>query len=227
MRRHEAQLLAALRQGDERAFEQLVTLHHDALIRGARMYVRSHAAAEEVVQDAWAGALRNMPSFAGRSSLRTWLYRIMANQAIDYIRREARSLPFCAVEGLDGTLGDVDTRLSDGQRSAPWAAQIGETQPEARLLMAEDRRLVEAAIAALPRRQRLVITLRDVEGWSAEEAARALTISLNNQRVLLHRARAGVRRNLVESHGTEDVARSARAADAHLPGAGAVAAGYA
>ena len=198
-RRQEAQLLAALRRGDERAFEQLVTLHHDALIRAARMYVRSHAAAEEVVQDAWAGALGSLPTFAGRSSLRTWLYRIMANQAIDYVRREGRSLPFCAVEGLDGASGDLDARLSDRQRSAPWAARSGEAQPEARLLIGEERRRVEAAIAALPRRQRLVLTLRDVEGWSAQEAAGALAITLNNQRVLLHRARASVRREVLRT----------------------------
>jgi len=185
---HEARLVAALRRGDEAAFEHLVELHHSALLRAARSYVRSHTAAEEVVQDTWAGALRNLPRFAGRSSLRTWLYRIMANQAVDHVRRERRSLPFCALEPAAAE----DELLAD--RPPPrWAAHHVEAQPEARLLIAEQRRAIEDAIATLPRRQRLVIMLRDVEGWSAEEAAQAMEISVTNQRVLLHRARARVR----------------------------------
>jgi len=193
---HEAGLVAALRQGDEAAFERLVELHHSALLRGARAYVRSQEAAEEVVQDTWAGALRDLPRFAGRSSLRTWLFRIMANQAVDHVRRERRSVPFSALEPASADGDGAPHALADlpvGRPAARWAAHGPEAQPEARLLMAEQRRSIDAAIATLPRRQRLVIILRDVEGWSADEAAQALAISTSNQRVLLHRARARVR----------------------------------
>jgi len=126
--RREARLVEALRRGDEASFERLVALHHSALLRAARTYVRSHAAAEEVVQDTWAGALRNLPRFAGRSSLRTWLYRIMANQAVDPVRRERRSVPYCALgsasddgedraDVLAGLLADGQARR--GRRRAP------------------------------------------------------------------------------------------------------------
>lgn len=196
VRGRELRFLDALRRGDQRAFEQLVVLHHGGLMRAARVYVRSYAAAEEVVQDTWAGALRNLPGFAGRSSLRTWLHRIMANQAIDYVRREGRSLPFCVIDARESATGrriDPLSELLATQTAAPWSAQLGGAQPEARLLGAEQRSEIAAAIAVLPPRQRLVIALRDVEGCSAAEAAQALGISTDNQRVLLHRARATVR----------------------------------
>jgi RNA polymerase sigma-70 factor (ECF subfamily) len=200
---NEAKLVAALRRGDEAAFERLVERHHAALLRAARTYVRTQAAAEEVVQETWAGALHSLPRFAGRSSLRTWLFRIMTNQAVDYVRRERRSVPFSALEPASGD-GDVLADLPADRPTARWAAQDAEARPEVCLLMAEQRRTIDAVIATLPRRQRLVIELRDVEGWSAHEAAQALGISPANQRVLLHRARVRVRHLLVARDGAPD-----------------------
>ncbi len=202
-RRRERELVAGLRRGDEAAFVELVELHHDALMRTARTFVRSRAAAEDVVQDTWAGALSSLPRFEGRSSLRTWLYRILAHQAIDHVRREGRSLPFAALpaHGRDGAEALAE-RLAVAPGAA-WTARPVDGRPEERLLIAEQRDDVERAIASLTHRQRLVITLRDVQGWSAGEAAQALGISVANQRVLLHRARLGVRAALV---GTDSAA---------------------
>jgi RNA polymerase sigma-70 factor (ECF subfamily) len=155
------------------------------------LYVSSRAVAEEVVADTWLAVLTGLERFEGRSSLKTWLFRILANRAKTRGQREARVLPFSsfAADGDEGdTAVDVDRFARDGHWVAPPRGV-----PEERLLAGETRSVVEQAIAALPENQRAVITLRDVEGLSAEEACNVLGLSETNQRVLLHRARAKVR----------------------------------
>ena len=166
----------------------------------ARGYVRTRSVAEEVVQEAWLAVLKGIDRFEGRSTLRTWVLRIVANIARDRAVREARSLPFSSLElGDDEPLVEprrfngADEPYPGGWRSFPtdWR-----TLPESQLLARETLDLVARAIAELPEAQRTVITLRDVIGCGAQEVCEALGISQGNQRVLLHRARVRVRAQL-------------------------------
>jgi RNA polymerase sigma-70 factor (ECF subfamily) len=188
--------LDALRSGDEAAFVALVREHHSVLLRVAMAHVRDRAVAEEVVQETWLGALTGVERFQGRSSLRTWLVRIAVNIARRRAYRERRCVPFSAV-GPAGAPAVEDARIAGtGAARGPgrWASRpVGGQTPEERVLGNETREVLRAAIAALPPAQRLVVTLRDVEGWPAEEICAALGLTPGNQRVLLHRARAGVR----------------------------------
>ncbi len=186
-------VIAALLHGDERAFEELVERYHGSLLRLAMRYVRTRSAAEEVVQDTWLGVLRGLPSFEGRSSLRTWIFRILVNQARTRGVRESRSVPFSALGDGDPAV-EPDRFLSDGRWATPPRSLAD--VPESVLLSAEARAMVLAAIDELPPSQRDVITLRDVEGWPAAEVRDALGLSAANERVLLHRARSKVRARL-------------------------------
>jgi RNA polymerase sigma-70 factor (ECF subfamily) len=203
-------LLERLRSGDELAFLMLVEEHQAAMVRIARMYVSSRAVAEEVVQEAWLGIVKGLERFEGRSSLRTWMYRIVANIAKTRGRAEGRSVPFSSLAGDDDAATGVDPdwfqgasdRFPGGWKAFPddWDAV-----PEDRLLGRETLARIGQAIDALPPMQAEVIRLRDVLGWTAEEVREALDLSEVNQRVLLHRARSRVRRALDEylTGGTE------------------------
>ncbi|MGZ8599856.1 MAG: RNA polymerase sigma factor [Actinomycetota bacterium] len=197
------QLARSLRAGDEAAFMSLVERLQPAMLRIARIYVSTQAVAEEVVQDAWLGVLKGIDAFEGRSSLRTWIFRILVNIAKTRGAREARSAPFSSVwapDAADEPAVELDRFLSDGHERWPghWAAPPAswESVPEERLLSRETLATVAAAIEALPPNQREVIRLRDVLGWSSKEVRNALELSETNQRVLLHRARSKVRRAL-------------------------------
>ena len=187
----DAGLLQALRNGDEGAFTALVDRHGASLLRVAQLYVSSRAVAEEVVQETWVAVLAGLERFEGRSSLKTWLFTILANKAKTRGQREARTLPFSAF-AADGDEAETAVDADRFGRGGAWSAPPTGI-PEERLLAAEARRTVEDAIAALQDNQRAVITLRVVEGLSAEEACIVLGLSETNQRVLLHRARAKVR----------------------------------
>jgi RNA polymerase sigma-70 factor, ECF subfamily len=166
------------------------------MLRIAMLYVSSRAVAEEVVQETWLAVLTGLERFEGRSTLKTWLFRILTNKAKTRGRREGRTLPFSALAAdgdEDGTAVGVDHFLGPDNRYAGHWAAPPRGVPEERLLAREARARIEAAIAALPDNQRAVITLRDVEGLSAEEACNVLGVSETNQRVLLHRARSKVR----------------------------------
>lgn len=190
------ELVAALRAGDETAFLMLVEQLQPAMLRIARMYVPSRAVAEEAVQEAWVGVLKGLDGFEGRSSLRTWILKILVNIAKTRGQREARSIPFASLwsPGADEPSVDPD-RFQPADASAPgdWAEPPADWGPEDRLIGQETLARVSAAIEALPPNQREVIRLRDVLGWSSAEVRNALDLSETNQRVLLHRARAKVR----------------------------------
>ena len=192
------EIVAALRAGDEAAFTALVEELGPSLLRVASMFVSSRAVAEEVVQETWLGVLSGIDRFEGRSSLKTWIFRILTNRAKTRGEREGRSVPFSSLGGSDGESDepavDADRFHADGHwSSAP--ARWSEL-PEDRLVGKETLALVHDAIDALPETQRTVITLRDVEGWSSEDVRNVLELSESNQRVLLHRARAKVRQAL-------------------------------
>jgi RNA polymerase sigma-70 factor, ECF subfamily len=195
----EGALIDRLRQGDERAFLALVDRHHALMVRVARGYVRSDAVAEEVAQDAWVGFLSGIGRFEARSSLKTWLFRILVNRALTRATREARTVPFSSLVGEDDDEPAVtpDRFLDASHPRWPghWAAapQRWDELPEDCLLGRETLQEAREAIDALPPRQRQVIVLRDVDGWTPEEVCAALDISDGNQRILLHRARSKVR----------------------------------
>jgi RNA polymerase sigma-70 factor (ECF subfamily) len=198
----DAELVERLRRGDEEAFATLVERYGPSMLRVARLHVRDRAVAEEVVQEAWEGVLNGIDRFEGRSSFRTWLFRLLSNRAKTRGEREGRSIPFSAVAAADAAAGDepavdADRFLGRDHPSHPygWAAPP-RAWPQERLLARETLGVLSDAIEGLPDTQREVIRLRDVEGWSAAEVAGALEISDGNQRVLLHRARSRVREAL-------------------------------
>jgi RNA polymerase sigma-70 factor, ECF subfamily len=202
--REDRELIAALRAGDEMAFMALVERYQGMLIRLALMYVGDRGAAEDVVQETWLGVLQGIGRFEERSSFKTWLFRILTNRAKTRGVRDGRAIPFSAVassadDGDDGV--GIDRFFPPGHAFAgAWSSLPADRDdvPEARFLTGETRAVIDGAIATLPPQQREVITLRDIEGWSADEVRNALDLSETNQRVLLHRARTRVRQALAE-----------------------------
>ena len=198
----DARLVEGLRAGDEAAFATLMRTYGAGMLRVARMSVSSRSVAEEVVQEAWLGVLKGIDRFEGRSSLKTWLFRIVANTAKTRGVREARSVPFSSLgDGEDDASVAAERFLGDGERfpghwAVPPASWAG--VPEARLLATETMDVIRREIERLPPTQRAVLELRDVEGLSADEVCNALDLTETNGRVLLHRARAKVRAALEE-----------------------------
>ena len=184
-------LLDRLRAGDERAFEMLVARYDGGLRRVARTFVRTPSAADDVVQETWLGVLRGLHAFEGRSSLRTWMFTILVNQARMRAKRDARSLPFSALETADRPTVDPAAFAADGRWASAPPRLDGD--PETGLLSGELRAQLLRAVDELSDEQRAVITLRDLVGCSAAEVCDLLGIKDGNQRVLLHRARTRVR----------------------------------
>ena len=199
----DARTVAALRAGDERAFMELVTRYGPSMLRVALLFVKTRAVAEEVVQDAWLGVLGGIHRFESRSSLKTWIFRILTNTAKTRAEREGRSLPFSSLSPddfeSDEPSVDPDRFLGAGERwESHWVSSPRrfDELPESKLLTGESMRIVQQAVETLPEQQRIVLTMRDVVGFDSEEVCEALEISEANQRVLLHRARTKVRRAL-------------------------------
>jgi RNA polymerase sigma-70 factor (ECF subfamily) len=201
----DAVLVKALAARDPDAFAYLLERYHSALIRLAQQYVPNRAVAEEVAQETWLAVIEGIDRFEQRSSLKTWLFRILVNIARSHGVKENRSIPFAAHEALDDEPA-VDPRRfrrfalrGRGQWKVPpqpW------TDPEQRALDAETLAVIHRAVDQLPPAQREVLTMRDLVGWSAAEACEALEITEANQRVLLHRARSRVR-SALERHFDE------------------------
>jgi RNA polymerase sigma-70 factor (ECF subfamily) len=191
-------LVAALRAGDDGAFDWLLDRYTAPLRRLALTFVSSPAVADEVVQDTWLGVIRGLERFEGRSSLKTWIYRILMNTARTRGVREHRSVPFSSAGGQGS---DEPERAflpdafqgRDGVRPGWWASPPQPWDPPEHLERAEALALVRHALEGLPANQRIVMSLRDIDGWSSEEVCSELGITQTNQRVLLHRARARVR----------------------------------
>ena len=196
-------MVEALRRGDVKAFASLIERYHSALLRLAMSYVATREQAEDVVQETWIAVLNGIDRFEGRSSLKTWIFRILVNRAKTKGVRERRSVPFSSLESeLDDQEASVDPARfqGSGRLAGAWSAppESWEGIPEDRLLSTETRAVVDDAIAKLPDTQRAVITLRDVKGFSAQETCDSLGLTEANQRVLLHRARSKVRAALAE-----------------------------
>jgi RNA polymerase sigma-70 factor, ECF subfamily len=197
-------LLERLRDGDGAAFATLVDGNAASMLRVARMHVASEAVAQEVVQETWLAVLQGLDRFEERSSLRTWIFHILVNRARTRGAREARTVPFAtlAAREADEPFAAVDADrflpADDPEWPGHWAAPLPrwDEVPERHLAAREAATSVRGAMAALPPMQRIVMIMRDVEGWEAPEICHALDISESNQRVLLHRARSRVRASL-------------------------------
>jgi RNA polymerase sigma-70 factor (ECF subfamily) len=199
----EAGLVVALRSGDERAFAGLVDRYHTSMVRVARAYVSSKEAAEDVVQDAWLGIVQGLGRFESRSSLKTWMFRVVINRAMTSGARDSRSVPFSSL-GPDEPTVDSSRFSDNGRWAGFWSSRPSASDvPERVLLSQEARAMVDAVLATLPASQRLVITLRDIQGFSAQETCELLGVSEANQRVLLHRARGKIRGALEEYVGSQ------------------------
>jgi RNA polymerase sigma-70 factor (ECF subfamily) len=199
----EEALLAALRAGKNDAFLEVVRTWSPGMLRVAQRHVPGHAVAEEVVQETWIAVLRGIDRFEGRSSLRTWVFRILINQAKTRGAAERRTVPFSDAfpdDGLERHEAVIPTRRVAPDDESEWPrrwvrppARWELDGPEAALLAQETRVRLRAALAALPARQRQVVSLRDVQGYTGADVARELEVTEGNQRVLLHRGRGNLR----------------------------------
>jgi RNA polymerase sigma-70 factor, ECF subfamily len=197
----ESALVAALREGDEQVFAQLVDRHTPAMLRAARGYVRSHEIAEEVVQETWIALIKGISKFEGRSSLRTWLFTVMINIAKQRGIRERRDADAEIAAYTGGTVDPALFRGPDEEWPGDWKnwkeypRAFPET-PEGSVLADELVAVARAELDRLPDLQRMVVTLRDMLGFDSSEVCEMLDISVANQRVLLHRGRAALRQVL-------------------------------
>lgn len=202
----ERELIERLRTGDQEAFARLVEELTPGMLRVARTHVSSAAVADEVVQDTWLGVLRGLDAFEGRASLKTWIFSILVNRAKSRGVVEHRTVPFAtlAARELDGPAGavDADRFLPADHDLWPhhWAAppRRWEWSPEDASSHAQTLALVRAAIEQLPAMQRMVVVMRDLEGFAAEDVCALLDLTAVNQRVLLHRGRSRIRARLEE-----------------------------
>ncbi|OGO39674.1 MAG: hypothetical protein A2Z03_00185 [Chloroflexi bacterium RBG_16_56_8] len=209
-------IIQALRAGDECAFESLVTRYHSAMVRLAMIYVGNRETAKDVVQEAWLGVLQGLGRFEGRAALKTWIFSILIHRAKTRGQRENRTIPFSAWSDADPLEPTVDPERFLPSDHPQWARHWStfprnwDAIPEEQLLSAETVQVIRQAIDRLEPSQREVITLRDLEGWSSAEVCNVLQIKETNQRVLLHRARAKVRRALESFFDERDLSRPSR-----------------
>ncbi len=188
-------LIEKLRARDKDAFAALVRELHGSLVRVAMTFVKSRASAEEIAQDTWGNVLASLDRFEGRSSLRTWIFRICTNRAKTMAGRESRSTPFSELEESRDPPVDPSRFNVAGMWVDPPHAWKDDT-PESVLERAQSVEEIQRTLAEMPAMQRAVLTLRDVQGLDSVEVCNVLELSESNQRVLLHRARSRVRRAL-------------------------------
>jgi RNA polymerase sigma-70 factor (ECF subfamily) len=192
-------ILAGLRSGDEAVFGQLLNSWSGSMLHLARAFVATRASAEEVVQDTWLAVIQGIDDFEGRSSVRTWVYRILINTAKKRGLRESRTVPWSSVFAEEDrpTVEPSLFRGADDEYPGGWVSFPPPwTTTEGQVLAGEVRNRLRDALDSLPERQRTVVTLRDILGHTSTEVCEMLGISEGNQRVLLHRGRAATRARL-------------------------------
>ena len=209
-RQEEGRLVEALRRRDDEVCRRLIGRHHAAMVRVARTYVASEAVAEEVAQEAWVAMFRGLDSFQARSSLKTWLFSILIRRARSVGALEWRTEAVSQLVSEDEDESDDPTETFFYGEAHPEAGSWAlpplrwRRSPEASALDAEATSLVEEAIARLPEVQRVVVTLRDVEGWKTAEIAQLLERTPNWVRVTLHRGRFKVRSEVEKKLGVKE-----------------------
>jgi RNA polymerase sigma-70 factor (ECF subfamily) len=206
--KEEVRLLERLRQGDESAFTSLVDRYHSTLIRLAMAHVQDHSIAEEVVQETWMGVLEGLDRFEGRSSLKTWIFKILTNKAKTRGVRESRHISFSPLVASEDEADEPAVDPTRFRTTGHWVdywdtypAPWDEDTPEKLALSKEGATHLQQAIDALPSRLRQILIMRDVEGMDSKDVCELLEISEGNQRVLLHRARSKVRQALEDYVG--------------------------
>lgn len=204
-------LIEQLRSGNEATFVSLVEHVHPVMLRLALVYVTERVAAEEVVQQTWREVLESLDQFEGHTSLNIWLFRTLIHAATTRAQRESLRLPFSSLPDDDSTLTEptVDAARfwpADHPWAGHWAAVPSDWEdiPKERLLSQEMRAYLDQAIEALPPSQRLILLLRDVAGWTSNEACCLLDIPEVAERILLHHARSQVREALEKQFEKED-----------------------
>jgi RNA polymerase sigma-70 factor (ECF subfamily) len=191
----ERDLVARLRGGDEQAFGELIDRYHASMIRLARIFVDSEASAEEIVQETWLAVIDGIDRFEERSSLKTWIFSILTNQARRRAKQDARTRAWSSIFEVDmGEELSTEPERFDGSGHWKRPPTRWKLDPEERVIKQKLLEVVQGALEALPTSQRTVVWLRDVEGLSSDEVCRVLDISAGNQRVLLHRGRVAVRK---------------------------------
>ncbi len=195
MQTNDQALIEKLRARDKAAFADLVRERHGGLVRVAMMFVKTRATAEEIAQDTWGSVLSSLDRFEGRSSLRTWIFRICTNRAKTLAGRESRSTPFSGLEEPGEAPVDPSPFDAAGMSAEPPNTWTDDT-PERVLDRAEAVKEIQRTLAQMPAMQRAVLTLRDVQGLESVDVCNVLELTESNQRVLLHRARSRVRRAL-------------------------------
>jgi RNA polymerase sigma-70 factor (ECF subfamily) len=199
VRDSDVELVERLRDGDEAAFARLIDAYSAPLLRLAVTFVQSPSVAEEVVQETWMAVVTGIGRFEGRSSVKTWLFKILTNKAKTRALRERRTIPFSEFDSDDGDEPAVDPArflpASHSQWPHHWATppQPWSMGPEGTALDRETLAVLRGALEDLPRAQRVVVALRDIHGWPSTEVCAALDVSEANQRVLLHRGRSRLR----------------------------------
>jgi RNA polymerase sigma-70 factor, ECF subfamily len=196
--RQQNDLIAAILDGDETAFNWLVKRHWGGMMRVSRGILGNESLASEVVQETWEAVFKGLGSFRGESSLSTWIFRILVNRARRTGKKEAREIPFSGMraQGAEEDRGElVDEFTSKGGWSSPvhgWSFY----DPQQEAINREGLRLVAKGLEKLPENQRVVVAMRDVEGIDSEEVCEMLGLSQANQRQLLHRGRTKLRQML-------------------------------
>lgn len=193
-------LLERLRMRDAEAFSELLDRYHGPLLRLALLFVPSRAVAEEVVQETWVGVLDGLDRFEGRSSVKTWIFRILTNRAKTRGIRENRTVPFVSLTDQEGD-HEAAVEAARFKPNGMWGIpprRWEDDTPETFAMTQQALELLEVAVATLPANQRVVVTLRDIDGLDSDEVCNVLEISETNQRVLLHRARSKLRAMLEE-----------------------------
>ncbi len=185
----EAEVLPKLLQRDEQSFNRLVEAYYGSMLGLARGIV-GEAIADEVVQEAWVSVYRALPKFEGRSSLKTWILRITANEAKTRLRKESRTVSLEQFgEGGESLLNArFDHQGMWRKPPVPWH----EDDPQALIINAEMGECIKATLQHLPEMQQAVFSLKDLDGNSFDEICNILEITPSNARVLLHRARVSL-----------------------------------
>lgn len=187
---NEQELIEKLINRDEAAFRYAITSYQKAM-RYVAMAIVGDSIADEIVQDAWIAVLKALPKFEGRSSLKTWILRIVSNGAKTRLRKESRMVASGDAQDMETAAIAASRFKEDGHWQAGPSQWQGET-PESLLASEQLRGKMQSTIDQLPEMQKTVLMLREIEGINMEEICKILDISESNSRVLLHRARARV-----------------------------------
>ncbi len=198
-------LVARMLAGDESAFTHMVDTHHGAMFRLAMVFTKDRGAAEEVTQETWLAVVDGLSRFESRSSLKTWLFNILVNKARTRAKRDARMVATAdfSEAAITGQRSVDDARFGGPKNHWVHPPLEWTVSPEDHLMTRQLAQVIKDAIEALPANQRVVVTLRDIEGMSARQTCDLLELSDGNLRVLLHRGRAALRA-AVESYFTGD-----------------------